>query len=53
MYAPMSKDDRTMDNLYNILRKNSVETILDANRFSSFFNEFMTIIDREKNFKGF
>lgn len=53
MYAPMSKDDRTMDNLYNILRKNSVETILDANRFSSFFNEFMTIIDREKKFNGY
>lgn len=48
MYSPLDPEDRTLDNLYRILIENNVDMLKDESRFSSFFNEFLYLIDKEK-----
>lgn len=49
MYAPMDCSNRNMTNLYNILKENGVDDLMDHSRFSNFFVEYNYLIDKEKN----
>ena len=48
MYAPIDPEDRSMDNLYNIILENDVDSLKDPTKFGNFFVEFMYLIDKEK-----
>lgn len=47
MYAPMDPDGRSLSNLYKILMDNGIDDLRDENRFSSFFSEYKTLMDKE------
>lgn len=47
MYAPMDTDGRSFTNLYNIICDCGIDDLKDENKFSSFFNEFKALVDRE------
>lgn len=47
MYTPLDPENRTFTNLYNIICENGIDDLKDENRFSSFFSEFKTLVDRE------
>jgi 5'-3' exonuclease len=48
MYAPIDPEDRTMENLYNIILKYNIDKLKDPTTFGNFFSEFMYLIDKEK-----
>ena len=48
MYTPIDPENRTLENLYQILLDNDVEILKDETRFSNFFTEFLYLIDKEK-----
>ena len=48
MYAPIDPTDRTMENLYNIIVENDIDSLKDATKFGNFFSEFMYLIEKEK-----
>ena len=48
MYSPLDPDGRSMENLYQLMKVYGIDELTDEGKFSSFFNEFVTIIDREK-----
>lgn len=48
MYAPMDSEDRSLENLYNIILKYNIEKLKDSTTFGNFFNEFVTIMEKEK-----
>jgi 5'-3' exonuclease len=48
MYAPIDPEDRTMENLYNIIIKYDIDNLKDPTTFGNFFSEFMYLIDKEK-----
>lgn len=48
MYSPICPEDRTFENLYKILIDNDVDLLKDETRFSNFFNDFLSLIDKEK-----
>ena len=48
MYAPIDPEDRTMENLYNIIIKYDIDKLKDPTTFGNFFSEFMYLIDKEK-----
>lgn len=47
MYAPIDPEGRSLTNLYNILMENGIDDLRDENRFSSFFSEYKTLMDKE------
>lgn len=47
MYTPLDPEGRSFSNLYSILIKNGIDDLRDENRFSSFFSEFKSLVDRE------
>ena len=49
MYAQIDPTDRTMENLYNIILENDIDSLKDSKVFGSFFAEFSTLINKEKN----
>lgn len=48
MYAPMDPDGRSFENLYEMIKRDGIEDLLDINSFSSFFVPFKELADREK-----
>lgn len=48
MYTPMDSEDRSLENLYNIILKYNIEKLKDPTTFGNFFNEFVTIMEKEK-----
>lgn len=53
-YNPMDPDGRSLENLYKILLDNDITKLKDPGQFSSFFTEFMHVVDNEKrNIKVF
>lgn len=49
MYTPMDAEDRSLENLYNILLEYNIDELKDEERFGNFFLEFKFLIDKEKN----
>ncbi len=47
MYAPIDPEGRSLENLYKILIANGIDEFKDENRFSSFFGEYKTLMDKE------
>lgn len=47
MYTPLDPEGRSFSNLYSILIENGIDDLRDENRFSSFFSEFKSLVDRE------
>lgn len=48
MYAPMEPDDNSFANLYQMIIRDNIENLVDANEFSRFFIPFKELADREK-----
>jgi 5'-3' exonuclease len=48
MYAPMEPDDNSFANLYQMIIRDNIENLMDANEFSRFFTPFKELADREK-----
>ena len=48
MYAPMEPDDNSFANLYQMIIRDNIENLMDANEFSRFFIPFKELADREK-----
>lgn len=48
MYAPMDAEGRSLENLYNIILKYDIDKLKDSTTFGNFFNEFVTIMEKEK-----
>ena len=48
MYAPMDSEDRSLENLYNIILKYDIDKLKDSTTFGNFFNEYVTIMEKEK-----
>ena len=47
MYAVQDPEGRSFGNLYNIMKGDGIDELADTNRFSTFFEPFKPIIDRE------
>lgn len=47
-YNPMDPEGRSLENLYKIISENDITKLKDPSQFSSFFSEFMHIVDNEK-----
>ena len=47
MHKPIDMTDRGFDNLYQIIKEEKIEEILDTSRFASFFSEFKGLFDKE------
>lgn len=47
MYAPMEPDDKAFSHLYEVVRKDGIENLMDSSTFSSFFAPFKELSDRE------
>ena len=48
MYAPMEPDDNSFANLYQMIVRDGIENLVDANEFSRFFIQFKELADKEK-----
>ena len=48
MYAPMDTNGRSIENLYSIICNNGIDDLIESSKFSSFFTEFMYLINKEK-----
>ena len=48
MYAPIDPEGRSFVNLYEMMKKDGVEELADANTFANFFVPFKELADREK-----
>ena len=48
MYAPMDSENRSLENLYNIILKYDIDKLKDSTTFGNFFNEYVTIMEKEK-----
>ena len=47
MYAVQDPEGRGFDNLYGIMKTDGIDELIDINRFSTFFEPFKSLIDRE------
>lgn len=47
-YNPMDPEGRSLENLYKIMVDNDITKLKDPASFSSFFTEFLYIVDKEK-----
>lgn len=48
MYAPIDPEGRSFENLYELIKRDNIESLLDMNSFSNFFVPFKELADREK-----
>ena len=48
MYAPIDPEGRSFENLYNMIKRDNIENLIDMNAFSTFFLQFKELADREK-----
>jgi 5'-3' exonuclease len=48
MYAPIDPEGRSFENLYNMIKRDNIENLIDMNTFSTFFLQFKELADREK-----
>ena len=48
MYTPMDAEDRSLENLYKIILKYDIDKLKDSTTFGNFFNEYVTIMEKEK-----
>ena len=48
MYAPLDTEDRSLENLYNIILKYDIEKLKDPTTFGNFFADFVAIMEKEK-----
>ena len=48
MYAPMDPEGRSFENLYEMIKRDGIEDLIDINSFSNFFVPFKELSDREK-----
>lgn len=48
MYAPMEPDDNSFANLYQMIVRDGIENLVDANEFSRFFVPFKELAEKEK-----
>ena len=48
MYAPLDSEDRSLENLYKIILKYDIDKLKDSTTFGNFFNEYVTIMEKEK-----
>lgn len=48
MYAPLDSEDRSLENLYNIILKYDIEKLKDPTTFGNFFADFVVIMEKEK-----
>ena len=48
MYAPMDPEGRSFENLYEMIKRDGIEDLINSNTFSSFFIPFKELADREK-----
>lgn len=48
MYAPIDPEGRSFENLYELIKRDNIENLLDMNSFSNFFVPFKELADREK-----
>lgn len=48
MYAPMEPDDNSFANLYQMIVRDNIENLIDANEFSRFFVPFKELAEKEK-----
>lgn len=51
MESPLSKDDRTFENLYNIVQEKKIMDLIESDKFGNFFSSFAKLIDFEKKFE--
>lgn len=51
-YAPLDPEGRDYKNLYEIIRENDIQDLLDSDKFSNFFTPFGRLIENEKKYKG-
>ena len=47
-YAPIDPEGRSFANIASYVREDDIVELLDSNKFSSFFIEFNSLINREK-----
>ena len=50
LYAPMSDEDRSIDNIYNIISENGMNDLLNEKVFGNLFGMFERIIKSEKEY---
>ena len=50
MYAPLSTDDRSIENVYNIISENGMSEILNEKTFGSLFGMYERIMKSEKKY---
>ena len=47
-YNPLDPEDRTFENLYNILKEAGVDDLMDETKFATFFSDYKYLIEKEK-----
>lgn len=47
MYAPLDCENRSLENLYELILKYGIDDLKDSQQFSNFFIEFKFLIDKE------
>ena len=53
MHKPINTDGRNFENLYQIVKEEKMEQLLQPSSFSSFFCEYQPLMDKEiKRFKS-
>ena len=48
MYAPMDPEGRSFENLYEMIKRDGIEDLINLDTFSKFFIPFKELFDREK-----
>lgn len=48
MYAPIDPEGRSFENLYELIKRDGIEDLMDINSFANFFVPFKELADREK-----
>lgn len=48
MYAPLDPEGRSFENLYEMIKRDGIEDLMNPNSFSSFFIPFKELSEREK-----
>ena len=51
MYAPLGDDDRNIKNIYQIVKDNGMNDLLDEKKFGSIFGMYERIIKTEKSYE--
>jgi hypothetical protein len=50
LYAPLSNDDRSVENIYQIIAENNMDDLLNEKMFGSLFGMYEKIIVSEKSY---